>query len=185
MELAAGRPGKASGDSSRPYRKAHRVGRDLRARRDLSVGRRVPAGQVAARASGGGPRASSLKNIAEPVRAYLLRQGAPATQKMLQAATGTRGVLGRWPALTSPFMASTKGPGATCGRPTVPERGRRRASATGPAAVLQACLPRLSIKPELVPSDRALTIVRTTPRTLDNTLHSDHCCRRARSMAAL
>jgi adenylate cyclase len=40
----------------------------------------------------------SLKNIAEPVRAYLLRQGAPATQKSPQAATRTR-VLHRWPAL--------------------------------------------------------------------------------------
>src|ERR1700741_4546707 len=34
----------------------------------------------------------SLKNIAEPVRAYLLRQGAPATQKPPQSATRTRGV---------------------------------------------------------------------------------------------
>jgi TolB-like protein len=38
----------------------------------------------------------SLKNIAEPVRAYLLRQGAPATP---QPATVTRGVWARWPAL--------------------------------------------------------------------------------------
>jgi TolB-like protein len=41
----------------------------------------------------------SLKNIGEPVRAYLLRQGAPATQKPPQAAARTRGVLRRWPAL--------------------------------------------------------------------------------------
>jgi class 3 adenylate cyclase/TolB-like protein len=41
----------------------------------------------------------SLKNIAEPVRAYLLRHGAPAAQKPLQAAPKSGGVLGRWPAL--------------------------------------------------------------------------------------
>ena len=41
----------------------------------------------------------SLKNIGEPVRAYLLRQGTPATQKPPQAAARTRGVLRRWPAL--------------------------------------------------------------------------------------
>ena len=35
----------------------------------------------------------NLKNIAEPVRAYLLRQGAPATR--------TRGVWARWPALAA------------------------------------------------------------------------------------
>jgi TolB-like protein len=45
-----------------------------------------------------------LKNIAEPVRAYLLRQGAPATQKSPQAATSTRGVWARWPAL-APALA--------------------------------------------------------------------------------
>ena len=43
----------------------------------------------------------SLKNIAEPVRAYLLRQGAPATQKPPQPATRTRGVWARWPALAA------------------------------------------------------------------------------------
>ena len=43
----------------------------------------------------------NLKNIAEPVRAYLLRQGAPATQKPPQAATKTRGVWARWPALAA------------------------------------------------------------------------------------
>jgi len=43
----------------------------------------------------------SLKNIAEPVHAYLLRQGAPATQKSPQAATRTRDVLHRWPALAA------------------------------------------------------------------------------------
>ena len=35
----------------------------------------------------------SLKNIAEPVRAYLLRHGAPTTQKSPQAAARTRGRL--------------------------------------------------------------------------------------------
>ncbi len=43
----------------------------------------------------------SLKNIAEPVRAYLLRQGAPATPKSPQAATKTGGVWARWPALAA------------------------------------------------------------------------------------
>ncbi len=43
----------------------------------------------------------SLKNIAEPVRAFLLRQGAPATQKSPQAGARTRGVLHRWPALAA------------------------------------------------------------------------------------
>jgi adenylate cyclase len=43
----------------------------------------------------------SLKNIAEPVRAYLLRHGAPAAQKPHQAATKTRGVRARWPALAA------------------------------------------------------------------------------------
>jgi adenylate cyclase len=43
----------------------------------------------------------SLKNIAEPVHAYLLRQGAPATQKLAQAATRTRDVWYRWPALAA------------------------------------------------------------------------------------
>jgi adenylate cyclase len=43
----------------------------------------------------------SLKNIAEPVRAYLLRPGAPATQKPPQPATSTRGVWARWPALAA------------------------------------------------------------------------------------
>jgi adenylate cyclase len=43
----------------------------------------------------------SLKNIAEPVRAYLLRQGAPATQKPPQPATRTRGVWARWSALVA------------------------------------------------------------------------------------
>src|SRR4029077_18877359 len=43
----------------------------------------------------------SLKTIAEPVHAYLLRQGAPATQKSPGAATKTRDVLRRWPALAA------------------------------------------------------------------------------------
>src|SRR6476661_51053 len=41
----------------------------------------------------------SLKNIAEPVRAFLLRQGAPAAQKPPQPAAQSRGVWARWPAL--------------------------------------------------------------------------------------
>ncbi len=51
----------------------------------------------------------SLKNIADPVRAYLLRQGAPLTQKSTHAATRTRGA---WRALVCPCC------GACC-------RGRR------------------------------------------------------------
>ena len=43
----------------------------------------------------------NLKNIAEPVRAYLLRQGAPAPRKSPQAAAKTGGVLRRWPALAA------------------------------------------------------------------------------------
>ena len=43
----------------------------------------------------------SLKNITEPVRAYLLRQGAPATPKSPQAAPRTHGVWARWPALAA------------------------------------------------------------------------------------
>jgi adenylate cyclase len=43
----------------------------------------------------------SLKNIAEPVRAYLLRHGAPAPQKSPLPATATRGVWARWLALAA------------------------------------------------------------------------------------
>jgi adenylate cyclase len=43
----------------------------------------------------------NLKNIAEPVHAYLLRQGAPAAPKPPQPATRTRGVWARWPALAA------------------------------------------------------------------------------------
>ncbi len=43
----------------------------------------------------------SLKNITEPVRAYLLRHGVPTTQKSPQAATKTGGVSRRWPALAA------------------------------------------------------------------------------------
>jgi adenylate cyclase len=43
----------------------------------------------------------NLKNIAEPIRAYLLRHGAPATQKLPEAKTRTRGVWARWPALAA------------------------------------------------------------------------------------
>jgi adenylate cyclase len=43
----------------------------------------------------------SLRNIAEPVRAYLLRHGAPSPPKLPQAATKTGGVLHRWPALAA------------------------------------------------------------------------------------
>src|SRR6202046_3116603 len=43
----------------------------------------------------------NLKNIAEPVRAYLLRHGAPAPQKPPQPAAKSRGVWARWPALAA------------------------------------------------------------------------------------
>jgi adenylate cyclase len=46
----------------------------------------------------------SLKNIADPIRAYLLRQGAPATRKSTQAATRTRGVWRRWSALAAALV---------------------------------------------------------------------------------
>jgi adenylate cyclase len=54
----------------------------------------------------------SLKNIAEPVRAYLLRHGAPATQKPPQAATRTRSVLHRWPALAAALALALLAAGA-------------------------------------------------------------------------
>jgi class 3 adenylate cyclase len=57
-----------------------------------------------------GPR--SLKNIAEPVHAYLLRHGAPATQKSPQAATRTRDVLHRWPALAAALALALLAVGA-------------------------------------------------------------------------
>src|SRR5580700_1164225 len=47
----------------------------------------------------------SLKNIAEPVRAYLLRLGAPATQKPSKTVTRTRDVWRRWPALAALALA--------------------------------------------------------------------------------
>jgi TolB-like protein len=54
----------------------------------------------------------SLKNIAEPVHAYLLRQGAPAMQKTPQAATRTRGVWARWPALAAALALALLAAGA-------------------------------------------------------------------------
>ena len=47
----------------------------------------------------------SLKNIADPVRAYLLRQGAPATQKPSKTVTRTRDVWRRWPAPLAAALA--------------------------------------------------------------------------------
>jgi TolB-like protein len=43
----------------------------------------------------------SLKNIAEPVHAYLLRQGAPARQESRKTVTRTRGMLRPWPGLAA------------------------------------------------------------------------------------
>jgi adenylate cyclase len=54
----------------------------------------------------------SLKNIAEPVRAYLLRHGAPATQKPPQPATRTPGVWARWPALAAALALALLAVGA-------------------------------------------------------------------------
>ena len=54
----------------------------------------------------------SLKNIAEPVRAYLLRQGAPAAQKPPQPATRTRGVWARWRALAAVLALALLATGA-------------------------------------------------------------------------
>jgi TolB-like protein len=55
----------------------------------------------------------SLKNIAEPVHAYLLRQeGAPATQRPPQPAAKTRGVWARWPALAAALALALLAAGA-------------------------------------------------------------------------
>jgi adenylate cyclase len=54
----------------------------------------------------------SLKNIAEPVHAYLLRHGAPATQKSPQAPTKTRGILARLPSLAAALVLSLLAVGA-------------------------------------------------------------------------
>jgi adenylate cyclase len=51
----------------------------------------------------------SLKNIAEPVRAYLLRHGAPARQKPPQPATKMRGVWARWPAFAAALVLLAAG----------------------------------------------------------------------------
>jgi adenylate cyclase len=58
----------------------------------------------------------SLKNIAEPVRAYLLRRGAPATQKSPKSAAKTRDVLRRWPALTAALALALLAAGALAWR---------------------------------------------------------------------
>jgi adenylate cyclase len=54
----------------------------------------------------------SLKNIAEPVHAYLLRHGAPVTQKPPQAAPRTPDVLRRWPALVAALALAFLAAGA-------------------------------------------------------------------------
>ena len=54
----------------------------------------------------------SLKNIAEPVRAYLLRHGAPTTQKPPQPAAKTRGVWASWPALAAALALLAAGASA-------------------------------------------------------------------------
>ena len=54
----------------------------------------------------------SLKNIADPVRAYLLRQGAPATQKSTGAARRTRGAWRRWSALAAALVVAVVAAGA-------------------------------------------------------------------------
>ena len=64
----------------------------------------------------------SLKNIAEPVRAYLLRHGAAATQKSPQAAAKTRGVWARWPALAAALALVLLAAGAFAWRAGVAPR---------------------------------------------------------------
>ena len=54
----------------------------------------------------------SLKNIAEPVHAYLLRHGSPTTHKSPQAATRTRDLLHRWPALAAALALGLLAAGA-------------------------------------------------------------------------
>ena len=55
----------------------------------------------------------SLKNIAEPVRAYLLRQGAPASAKTAASRRrATRGVWARWPALAAALALALLAAGA-------------------------------------------------------------------------
>jgi TolB-like protein/class 3 adenylate cyclase len=54
----------------------------------------------------------SLKNIAEPVHAYLLRHGAPAMQKPPKPATRPRSVWGRWPALAAALALALLAAGA-------------------------------------------------------------------------
>jgi adenylate cyclase len=65
----------------------------------------------------------SLKNIAEPVRAYLLRQGSvPATKKPAQAATRTRSAWARWPALAAALALVLLAAGAFAWRAGVAPR---------------------------------------------------------------
>ena len=54
----------------------------------------------------------NLKNIAEPVRAYLHRHGPPITQKARGAMTKPRGTLERWPALAAAVVVALVGAGA-------------------------------------------------------------------------
>jgi adenylate cyclase len=54
----------------------------------------------------------NLKNIAEPVRAYLLRHGPPAPQKPPQPAAESRGVWARWPALAAALALALLAAGA-------------------------------------------------------------------------
>ena len=54
----------------------------------------------------------SLKNIAEPVRAYLLRHGAPAAQKPPQPTAKTPGVWARWPAVAAALALALIAAGA-------------------------------------------------------------------------
>ena len=94
--------------------------RDLRAGPDLSVRRRLPAGQVPARASGGRPRAAKPQEHRRAGARLLLRHGAPAAQKAAQAATASAasGRAGpRWPPrLLSCFLRRGPSPGARATR---------------------------------------------------------------------
>ena len=54
----------------------------------------------------------SLKNIAEPIRAYMLREGAPQTKKAPQAATRTHGLWHFWPAIIAALAVIVVAAGA-------------------------------------------------------------------------
>ena len=122
----------------RQHRSAAR--RDLRAGRSVLVRRRLSTSQVAARTSSYRPWATDLKNIAEPVRAYLLRQRRACDAKTAPLATRTRGVWARWPALAAALALVFSPRGHTLG-----VRATRRVSWPLPLTNKLTNAPRLSI----------------------------------------